>query len=105
MLEAAIITDRWGVTRGFGFVTFKDEASMAAALAQGEEHSINGVSVEVKRSTHGEPESSTSRKVFVGGLGLRRWRWREVVRRWRRRGAGLARRLVVELRALRHRLH
>lgn len=68
-LETAIISDRWGVTRGFGFVTFRDEASLAAALAQGPTHSINGVSVEVKRSTHGEPESSTSRKVFVGGIG------------------------------------
>ena len=68
ILEAAIITDRWGLTKGFGFVTFKDEPSMAAALAQ-EEHAINGVLVEVKRSTHGEPESSTSKKAFVGGIG------------------------------------
>jgi hypothetical protein len=69
MIEVAIIRDKTGATRGFGFVTFKDEASMSGALEDGDEHLVNGFPVEVKRSTHGESASSSSRKVFVGGMG------------------------------------
>jgi len=68
-VEAAIIRDKSGASRGFGFVTFQDEAALDAALAAGDEHMINELPVEVKRSTHGESTSSTSKKVFVGGVG------------------------------------
>ncbi len=68
-VETAIIRDKSGASRGFGFVTFRDEAALDAALAAGDEHMINGFPVEVKRSTHGESTSSTSKKVFVGGVG------------------------------------
>jgi hypothetical protein len=71
MIEVAIIRDKTGSSRGFGFVTFKDEASMDGALRDGDEHVINGVPVEVKRSTHGESAVSSSKKVFVGGVGPR----------------------------------
>ena len=67
--ECAIIRDKSGASRGFGFVTYRNESDMDAALAEGDEHVINGFPVEVKRSTHGESAALSSKKVFVGGVG------------------------------------
>jgi RNA recognition motif-containing protein len=70
-MEVAIIRDKSGASRGFGFVTFKEMTSMDRALEKGDEQMINGTLVEVKKSTHGETASCSSKKVFVGGVGPR----------------------------------
>lgn len=53
--------------RGFGFVTFKDEAAIEAVMAK-EVHMIDGKEIDVKRSHQKESQSSSSKKLFVGGM-------------------------------------
>eukprot|EP01036_Dinobryon_divergens_P012365 gene12365-16654_t len=49
LCDAALMTDkRTGQPRGFGFVTYKDPA--AADLVLGQEHTIDGRLVDVKRA-------------------------------------------------------
>lgn len=53
--------------RGFGFVTFKDEAALASVMAQ-EGHKIDGKEIDVKRSHQKESQSISAKKLFVGGM-------------------------------------
>ncbi|KAM8707332.1 hypothetical protein ACLKA7_011425 [Drosophila subpalustris] len=54
-----------GRKRGFGFLEFEDTASAARALAQGK-HSINLITVEVKKSTQ-VPDCSKRIRLPIGG--------------------------------------
>lgn len=53
--------------RGFGFVTFKDEAAIDAVMAE-ECHQIDGKDIDVKRSHQKESQSMSAKKLFVGGM-------------------------------------
>ncbi|XP_060650400.1 RNA-binding protein Musashi homolog Rbp6 [Drosophila nasuta] len=61
-----VLTDKdTGRKRGFGFLEFEDTASAGRALAQGK-HSINMITVEVKKSTQ-MAESSKRIRLPIGG--------------------------------------
>lgn len=66
--DAVVMRDRnTKMPRGFGFITFKDEASAAAACK--ETHTIDGKTIDAKpsvpQSDGGKPKG---KKLFVGGL-------------------------------------
>merc|ERR1712086_1010020 len=62
------------ISRGFGFVTFAEQASAQAALNHPETHRVNGKTVEAKLAVQkGERvtlslEEKMAKQVFVGGL-------------------------------------
>jgi hypothetical protein len=62
----AVVMERNGHPRGFGFVTFKDKNSINAALAAGV--TIDGREVDLKRAVPEEDMVFCPSKVFVGGL-------------------------------------
>jgi len=63
----AVVMNKNGRPRGFGFVTFDAPAAAAAVLA--EQQWLDGRLVDVKRAVPGERnQERTSNKVFVGGL-------------------------------------
>lgn len=66
--DVVVMRDRMTrVPRGFGFITFKEEASAAAACA--ETHSIDGRTIDAKPSVpQGDSQKPRSKKIFVGGL-------------------------------------
>ncbi|XP_042639030.1 heterogeneous nuclear ribonucleoprotein D-like [Orycteropus afer afer] len=55
-----------GKSRGFGFVLFKDSATVEKVL-QLKKHEVNGKKIQLKRAKAVQPKKSP-RKVFVGGL-------------------------------------
>eukprot|EP00798_Chlamydomonas_sp_ICE-L_P029176 gene29176-32398_t len=67
--DAVVMRDRMTkMPRGFGFITFKDEAAAAAACK--ESHTIDGKTIDAKPSV---PQSDSGtrpkgKKLFVGGL-------------------------------------
>jgi RNA recognition motif-containing protein len=62
----AVVMERNGNPRGFGFVTFKDKSSLESVLAEGV--TIDGREVDIKRAVPEEEMAVASSKVFVGGL-------------------------------------
>jgi len=62
----AVVMERNGAPRGFGFVTFKDKSSINEVLAKGV--TIDGREVDVKRAVPEEEMAFAPSKVFVGGL-------------------------------------
>jgi hypothetical protein len=62
----AVVMERNGHPRGFGFVTFKDKNSINACLAAGV--TIDGREVDLKRAVPEEDMVFCPSKVFVGGL-------------------------------------
>merc|ERR1719395_370085 len=62
----AVVMERNGHPRGFGFVTFKEKSSINAALAAGV--TIDGREVDLKRAVPEEDMVFCPSKVFVGGL-------------------------------------
>jgi RNA recognition motif-containing protein len=62
----AVVMERNGNPRGFGFVTFKDKSSLDAVLKDGV--TIDGREVDIKRAVPEEEMAVASSKVFVGGL-------------------------------------
>lgn len=62
----AVVMERNGNPRGFGFVTFKDKASLSDVLAEGVV--IDGREVDIKRAVPEEEMAVAPSKVFVGGL-------------------------------------
>lgn len=62
----AVVMERNGAPRGFGFVTFKEKASLSEVLAKGV--TIDGREVDVKRAVPEEEMAFAPSKVFVGGL-------------------------------------
>jgi RNA recognition motif-containing protein len=62
----AVVMERNGHPRGFGFVTFKDKNSINACLASGV--TIDGRDVDLKRAVPEEDMVFCPSKVFVGGL-------------------------------------
>jgi RNA recognition motif-containing protein len=62
----AVVMERNGHPRGFGFVTFKEKSSINAALAAGV--MIDGREVDLKRAVPEEDMVFCPSKVFVGGL-------------------------------------
>jgi len=62
----AVVMERNGNPRGFGFVTFKDKASLSEVLAEGVV--IDGREVDIKRAVPEEEMAVAPSKVFVGGL-------------------------------------
>lgn len=65
----AVVMERNGNPRGFGFVTFKDKASLSEVLAEGVV--IDGREVDIKRAVPEEEMAVAPSKVFVGGLSQR----------------------------------
>jgi RNA recognition motif-containing protein len=62
----AVVMERNGNPRGFGFVTFKEKSSLEGVLAEGV--TIDGREVDIKRAVPEEEMAVASSKVFVGGL-------------------------------------
>jgi len=62
----AVVMERNGHPRGFGFVTFKDKNTINAVLAVGV--TIDGREVDLKRAVPAEDMVFCPSKVFVGGL-------------------------------------
>jgi len=62
----AVVMERNGHPRGFGFVTFKDKASVGKVIAAGV--TIDGREVDLKRAVPEEEMVFCPSKVFVGGL-------------------------------------
>jgi hypothetical protein len=62
----AVVMERNGHPRGFGFVTFKDKSTITAVLAAGV--TIDGREVDLKRAVPEEDMVFCPSKVFVGGL-------------------------------------
>ena len=62
----AVVMERNGHPRGFGFVTFKEKSSINACLAAGV--TIDGREVDLKRAVPEEDMVFCPSKVFVGGL-------------------------------------
>lgn len=62
----AVVMERNGVPRGFGFVTFKDESSIVAVLSN--RVKVDGREVDIKRAVPEEEMEFAPTKVFVGGL-------------------------------------
>jgi len=70
--EAIVMRDRMtGTSRGFGFVTFKDTASMDAVLGSTTPLELDGRPVDCKSAVPKEEIQKTgqrTKKIFVGGL-------------------------------------
>jgi RNA recognition motif-containing protein len=62
----AVVMEKNGHPRGFGFVTFKDKATITEVLAAGV--TIDGREVDLKRAVPEEDMVFCPTKVFVGGL-------------------------------------
>lgn len=62
----AVVMERNGNPRGFGFVTFKDRSSLDAVLLNGV--AIDGREIDIKRAVPEEEMAAAPSKVFVGGL-------------------------------------
>jgi len=62
----AVVMERNGNPRGFGFVTFKEKSALESVLAEGV--MIDGREVDIKRAVPEEEMAVASSKVFVGGL-------------------------------------
>nr|XP_058906158.1 LOW QUALITY PROTEIN: heterogeneous nuclear ribonucleoprotein D-like [Kogia breviceps] len=69
MIDFIIKTHPDGVSRGFGFVLFKDSATVEKVL-QVKEHKLDGKKIDIKRSEAIEFKPPP-RRVFVGGLNPR----------------------------------
>jgi hypothetical protein len=62
----AVVMERNGNPRGFGFVTFKEKSSLSDVLAEGVV--IDGREVDIKRAVPEDEMAIAPSKVFVGGL-------------------------------------
>ena len=73
--EVTIITDKFsGRSKGFGFVTFKDEESAKKAIAEMNEKDIEGRPLKVNEAKPMDPDRPRSpRRDFGGGNRQRRF--------------------------------
>ncbi|VEL28304.1 unnamed protein product [Protopolystoma xenopodis] len=70
IIDAVVMRDHSGRSRGFGFVTYSD-ADMAQKAHSNRPHNIDGRVVDAKFATpkdESAPEGSSSKKIFIGGL-------------------------------------
>ncbi|CAF1251305.1 unnamed protein product [Adineta steineri] len=72
VLDATILRDREGHSRGFGFVTFENSSSVDA-LMQARPHTLDNRIVEPKRAvpreeSHKADMQSTVKKIYLGGV-------------------------------------
>ncbi|KAL1919334.1 uncharacterized protein VTP21DRAFT_2027 [Calcarisporiella thermophila] len=65
--EATVMKEASGISRGFGFVTFNDEAAVDAVLKHGHSHVLDGKTIDPKRAIPREEQDKTE-KLFVGGI-------------------------------------
>ncbi len=74
--EAKVITDReTGRSRGFGFVTFEDEAAAAEAIQQMNGKEIDGRAVKVNEANERPPRGGGGGDGYRGGGGGGGNRW------------------------------